>query len=293
MANEDETVWIVFNGEIYNYRDLAEELRAKGHVFRTKSDTEVILHLFEEEGDRFARRLRGIFSVALWDARERRLVLAVDHLGVKPLYYVDQAGRFAFASELKGLLCLPWVDRQVSRAALQAYLAYLYVPAPLTAFDGLLRLPPGHVLVRDCSGGTSARRFWQVPSPDQRVTDFDEAARGVREKLDETIRTQMVADVDVGVFLSGGIDSALVTGLMAANSPGRVKTFTVGFGGSATGFSELEEARSVARHFDTDHHEIVIEPKVVDLLPRVAWHFDEPFGNSTSVLAYEIGRAHV
>jgi asparagine synthase (glutamine-hydrolysing) len=290
MSNEEETLWIVFNGEIYNYRALRSELERAGRRFRTKSDTEVILRLYKEHPEDFASRLRGIFAFAIWDETRETLTLGVDQVGVKPLYYTDCGGRLAFSSELKGLLALPWVEREVSPEALQAYLAYLYVPAPLTAFSGLSKMLPGTLLEWSRDRGVSIRRYWSLREPAARISDFREGVALVRDKLQETVRAQMVADVDVGVLLSGGIDSSIVAALMAAQSSGRVKSFTVGFGEAASGWSELEHARVVARELGTKHYELQIEPSVVDVLPQVVWHFDEPFGNSTSVLAYLLSK---
>jgi asparagine synthase (glutamine-hydrolysing) len=289
IHNEDESVWVVFNGEIYNYRELRTQLEGKGHRFYTRSDTETIVHLYEEYGTACVHQLRGMFGFALWDARQRRLLLARDRLGVKPLYYWQGGGQLVFASEIKAILEHPAVPRAVDREALLSYLALQYVPHPRTMFDGIRKLPPGHVLVAD-DRGVRIERYWAPVFADvpRRHLSEDVAAEECERLLQESIALRLVADVPLGALLSGGVDSSLVVALMARASPGRVKTFTVGFE-EAGGYSELAEARRVAEWLGTDHHEEILKPvQVESLLPRLVWHLDEPVADQAAIPTYLI-----
>ncbi len=287
LANEDGTLWLVANGEIYNYRELREDLAAKGHRFRTASDCETILHLYEAEGDAFVERLNGMYAFALWDAPRQRLLIGRDRLGVKPLYLWQDDRRLIFASEAKAILALPGIGRELDPAALRSYLALGYVPAPQSIFRGIRKLPPATVLVAE-AGRVRERRYWRVPGTvDRTATEAEWIAR-VRARLEESVRMQMVSDVPIGAFLSGGIDSSAVVAFMSAHSGQPVKTYSIGFDGGAAEnyYNELPYARQVARQFGTDHHEIVVRPDVVALLPRLLWHMDEPIADTAFITTY-------
>jgi asparagine synthase (glutamine-hydrolysing) len=286
ISSEDGAVTVVQNGEIYNYRELRRELETRGHRFATASDTEVLVHLYEEHGDGFVERLRGMFAIALWDGRERRLLLARDRFGIKPLYYRDGDGTLSFASELKALLEQPGFSRQIDPRAVAAYLAFNSIPAPLTIFAEARKLPPGTLAVwRD--GDLTQTRYARpapVAAAEARRGPTDELAGELRETLRDSVRAHLVADVPVGVLLSGGVDSAGLTALAAGEVGEGVKTFSVGF--EEASFDELERARLVAGRYATDHHEIVLRPDAVELLPKLVEAFDEPFGDSSALPTY-------
>ena len=289
IANEDKQVWVICNGEIYNYRELRSELEKKGHVFRCHSDTEVIVHLYEEEGLELFKRLRGMFAVALWDARRSRLVLARDRLGKKPLYIARQAGRVLFASEIKAILEEENVSKELDFSALNEYLALGYVPAPLTLFKGIEKVLPGHYVVCD-RNDISPHSYWDI---DPEVVDHipeEEWVERVREKLFESVRIRLVSDVPLGAFLSGGIDSSAIVAAMARMTDQPVKTYSIGFEGEDSFYNELPYAGIVARAFATDHHEIVVRPDIADLLPKLIWHMDEPIADSAFVTTYLVAR---
>jgi asparagine synthase (glutamine-hydrolysing) len=283
MANEDESVWVVFNGEIYNYRELRRDLLARGHRFATNSDTETLVHLYEEEGAEGLRRLRGMFAYAIWDARRQRLFLARDRFGKKPLYYAILPEGLYFGSELK---CLQAADVpcEIDAEALRLFFHFTYIPEPLSCFKAIRKLPAGGWLSYDRDGSVRQGRYWRFPAPvAETPADFSEAdcSARLREKFDESVRIRMIADVPLGAFLSGGIDSSAVVASMALSSPEPVRTFSIGFEESA--FNELEYAAVVARQYRTDHHEIVVRPDAVDLVSRLVRHFDEPFGDSSAI----------
>jgi len=286
IGNEDGRIQVVQNGEIYNYRELMEELRGHGHSFTTHSDTEVLVHLYEERGPAFVEALRGMFAVAIWDSRHNRLVLARDRFGIKPLYYHVGGGQLSFASELKALIRQPGFSREIDPAALEAFLSFNSIPAPLTIFSEARKLPAGHTLVAE-DGEVELRRYAR-PTPvstDQVRTEGDEAlAEELRGRMRDSVRAHLVSDVPVGVLLSGGIDSAALTALAAEESGYRVSTFSIGF--EEQSFDELELARLVAKRYGTDHHELVLRPDAVDLLPRLVEAFDEPFGDSSALPTY-------
>jgi asparagine synthase (glutamine-hydrolysing) len=290
IATEDGRVTVVQNGEIYNHAELRAGLERRGHRFRTRSDTEVIGHLYEEHGIRFLDRLRGMFAIALWDRRERTLVLARDAYGIKPLLWSARGGALAFASELTALALWPGFSRELDPDALEAYLAFNSIPAPLTAFRAARKLPPGHWLTwRD--GRMDVGRWSRcapAPAGDVRREPFAALAAEARERLRDSVRAHLVSDVPVGVLLSGGIDSSALTALAAQESGGRVKTFSIGF--PERSFSELEEARRVARRYATDHHELVVRPDAVELLPAIVAAADEPLGDSSALPTYLVSR---
>jgi asparagine synthase (glutamine-hydrolysing) len=292
IHNEDRSVWIVFNGEIYNYRELADELARRGHTFYTSSDTEVIVHAYEQWGEQAFARLRGMFGLAIWDARRRALLLARDRAGIKPLYYTQRGGRLFFASEIKSLVAAGAVDRTIDVAALDHYLSFLYTPRDRSIFDGVLKLSPGHFL--QWSGGKAhVEEYWRIPATETFRGSDEEAAERLHAVLADAVRAHLMSEVPLGAFLSGGLDSSLVVGLIAAQAA-RVKTFSIGFDELA--FDELEHARAVARHFDTDHHEFVVRPDAVTILDRLVDHFDEPFADSSAIPTWyvsEMARRHV
>src|SRR5262245_27607485 len=296
ISNEDGSIWIVFNGEIYNYRELRELLLARGHKLRTRTDTETIAHLYEDEGERCVERLRGMFAFAIWDRRERRLFLARDRVGKKPLHYALARRTLIFGSEIKSLLQHPGVKREVNLQAVSDFLSFGYVPDPATAFTGVCKLPPGHTLTFK-DGLINTRRYWDFdysckPSgrgPGLREEDYVER---LREMIAESVRVRLESEVPLGAFLSGGIDSSLVVAMMAREM--KVKTFSIGF--SDAGFDELRYARIAARHFGADHHEFVVTPDVCRLVEEIVWHHDEPFADVSSVPTYvvsKMARQHV
>jgi asparagine synthase (glutamine-hydrolysing) len=287
IANDDGSLVVVCNGEIYNFRELRRELEARGRRFKSHSDTEVVLHGYAEWGERFVERLNGMFGFALWDARKQTLLVGRDRLGIKPIYWSQNGGRVAFASEAKALLELPGVTRDIDPTALAAYLELGYVPAPLSMIRGIQKLPIASIM-KLSPDGMSIDSYWRPPTHvDARVSP-SEWARRVRAQLEESVRTQMVSDVPIGAFLSGGIDSSAVLAFMARHSDKPVKTYSIGFdgGGAERFYNELDYARQVARLFNTDHHEILVRPDVVQLLPKLLWHMDEPIADSAFITTY-------
>ena len=289
LANEDQTIWVVFNGEIYNFADVRVDLERAGHRFRTHSDTEVIVHAYEEWGDRAVDRFRGMFAFALWDEPRRRLVLVRDRVGIKPLYYSVTASGVTFGSEIKSIVEDPDVPRDWSGEALDAYLALQYVPCPRTMYRDVWKLPPGHVLVAE-NGRVSIRQYWDLTfTGDGDVSREEEYLERLDALVTEAVRLRLLADVPLGAFLSGGIDSSAVVAAMVETSSSRVLTTSVGFDEQA--FNELEYARTVACHLGCEAHEEIVKPDIVDLLPKLAWHFDEPFADSSAVPTYYVSAA--
>jgi asparagine synthase (glutamine-hydrolysing) len=285
VANEDETVYVVQNGEIYNYRELRRELERAGHRFRTHGDTEVIVHLYEQHGDRFAERLRGMFAVAVHDMRRGRLVLARDRFGIKPLSYRVDGDELAFASELRA-----FPRGEIDLDALEAFLAFNSIPTPLTIFREVRKLPAGHVLTWE-DGAVTIERFARpapVPESEQRKDETAELVEELRARLRDSVRAHLVSDVPVGVLLSGGIDSSLLAALAAQETTERLRTFSIGF--EERSFDELGDARLVAERYGTDHHELVLRPDAALLLPALADAFDEPFADSSALPTYLVSR---
>ena len=288
MANEDGSCWLAFNGEIYNYRELRARLEAKGHAFQSRSDGETILHLYEEDGDGCLDGLEGMFGFALWDRARRRLLLARDPLGIKPVYYREHDGRLAFASEAKALLLDPGCPREPDLEALAAYLAFLYVPSPATAFVGIRKLEPGHALVFE-DGRSRLVAYWRPREPERLVAEPAEAAARVLAALEDSVRRHLISDVPLGVFLSSGLDSSSIVALMRRLAPGGViRTFTLDF--EEASFGEAAAARAVATAFGSDHREFVVRPEVARVLPELAWHLDEPLADSSLVITHLIAR---
>jgi asparagine synthase (glutamine-hydrolysing) len=285
IAGEDGNVVVVQNGEIYNYRELKRGLEQRGHRFATDCDTEVLVHAYEEHGEAFVERLRGMFAIAVWDKRRERLLLARDRFGIKPLYYRHADGGLSFASELKAMLEQPGFSREIDPKAVSAYLAFNSIPAPLTIFAEARKLHPGHLLVWE--GGEVRQRRYARPGPgaaEVRGGSEDELAAELRAVLDDSVRAHLVADVPVGVLLSGGVDSGGIAALASGHSPAPVKTFSIGF--EEAGFDELSRARLVAERYRTDHHELILRPDAVELLPKLVESFDEPFGDSSALPTY-------
>ncbi len=304
MSNEDGTVWITFNGEIYNFIELRNELIERGHKFQTKSDTETIIHAYEEFGVRCLERLRGMFAFGIWDGRKKVCFVARDRLGKKPLYYYYDDKKFIFASEIKAILQDKAVRREVEPEALVDYFAYHYVPFPETIFKGIFKLPPGHFLTIDAGPLNSHGRqgklnletnqYWDVRfEPDYSLSE-DEWSQAVREKLQEAVRIRLISDVPLGAFLSGGLDSSAIVALMSMVQDSPVKTFSIGF--REEDFSEIKYARAIAERFGTEHHEMIVEPDAIEVLPKLAWEFDEPFADSSAIPTYyvsKMAREHV
>jgi asparagine synthase (glutamine-hydrolysing) len=289
IANEDGSVQVVLNGEIYNFRALRRELEARGHRFRTGADTEVIVHLYEEAGPRCVEQLNGMFAFALWDERRRELVLARDRFGKKPLYYTDLGGSLLFASEVKALLQHPRCPAELDFESLGRYLALEYVPTPRSIFAGVAKLPGGHLL-RWRDGRTEVEQYWDLRFTESEDRSEDEIIDEFRARFRDAVRRRLVSDVPLGAFLSGGIDSSSVVAMMVESAPvGTVKTFSIGF--DEPSFDESAHARAVAAHFGTDHHEEVFTPRVmIDLLPTLADVLDEPFGDASILPTYLLSR---
>ena len=288
MAIEDGAVTVVFNGEIYNYRELFKELETRGHHFQTRSDTESILQCYREFGNDCVQHLRGMFAFAIWDARLRKLFVARDRAGEKPLYYTTTpAGTFVFGSELKCLLEHPEVKREINPEALDAYLTFGYVPDPLSIFKDIHKLPPGHFLTFS-DGDLKVQQYWDFPAETNEHLDYSECLEELRRLLKESVRMRLVSDVPLGAFLSGGIDSSTIVGLMAQEMSEPVKTFSIGF--AEDSYDELKYARLVAKHFGTDHRELIITPDVCHIIDDLLWHFDEPFADQSVVPTYFVSK---
>ena len=290
IHNEDRRIWIVFNGEIYNFLELREFLEKRGHSFYTRTDTETIVHLYEEYGEACVNALQGMFAFALWDKKEEKLFVTRDRLGIKPLYYYERKGELVIGSEIKAILEHPDVSREVNLEALDLYLTLQYVPSPLTMFSGIKKLPAGHYLVWK-RGKMKIKQYWDVTFLERKQkVDEETAKEELKSKIEEAVRVRMRADVPVGVLLSGGIDSGAITGFAAKLSHQPVKTFTVGFEASGD-YNELKEARLISKRFNTDHYEIILNaPKTQELLPKLIWHLDEPLADQAAIPTYLVSR---
>jgi asparagine synthase (glutamine-hydrolysing) len=285
LSNEDGTVWIVFNGEIYNYRALREQLERRGHVFRTASDTETIVHLYEDFGTRCVDHLRGMFAFAVWDGRRRQLLLARDRVGIKPLYFAERENEILFASELKPLLQVDDIDRSLNWASVRHLFTFLTTPPAESIVSGVSKLEPARTALARPGRPLAVERYWDVTfEPDERATEASLVER-LRELLRESVTLHQVSDVPVGAFLSGGIDSSAVVAMMAR--PG-LKTFSIGF--AEAGFDELAHARGVAAQFGTDHHDLVLRPDVVQIVEELTWYLDEPFGDTSAIPTYMVSK---
>jgi len=295
MANEDGTVWVIFNGEIYNFPEIRDQLLASGHKFRSKTDTEILVHGYEQWGLQMLRKLNGIFAFALWDSQRQILHLARDRYGVKPLYYYRKGQRVLFSSEIKSILCDPSVPRRVDPQALLSYVKFRYCPEPLTLFQEVQKVPPGHVITFGADQ-ISVEQFHHLtftepaaPRPEK------ELANELRELLIQTVRRQMISDVPVGLFLSGGVDSGGLLAIARELNPEPLKTFTIGFRREDQRFEgqpdDVRYARELAQRLKTDHREIILEPKIVELLPKVIWHMDDPIADPAAITSYLICQA--
>jgi asparagine synthase (glutamine-hydrolysing) len=298
MTNEDGAVIVVCNGEIYNYRELTAWLRQRGHTFATESDTEVIVHLYEDFGEECVQHLRGMFAFAVWDARRQRLFLARDRLGIKPLYYTSANGRLIFGSEIKALLRHPHVQARLNVEGLGHFLSLKYVPAPLTMFADILALPPGHTLHCDANG-VDIRSYWDLSFEVEKPGVMQEQtyAEQLEELLRESVRLHLRSDVPFGAFLSGGLDSSTIVALMSQLLHAPVKTFSVGFDGAGEARSELPYARLVAERYQTDHHEVLISARdLIELTEKIVWHLDQPIADEATLANYvvaELASRHV
>jgi len=295
IASQDGSVWLTYNGEIYNFAEIRADLEKLGYIFRSRGDAEVIANGWHAWGPRVFDRMRGMFALALWDRRTRQLVLARDRLGKKPLYYAPTPQGLLFGSEIKALLTWPGLRRTANLTAIDHYLSLQYVPSPQTAFAGVHRVPPAHYLVvsPDPHGrwaDAALSRYWRLPEPAAVRTGrpVEELARELVAHLEEAVRLRLIADVPLGAFLSGGIDSASVVAMMARVGGGRVKTFTIGFGDPR--FDETRYARMVAERYATDHEEFVVEPDAVAILPRLVWHYGEPFADPSAIPTYYVSQ---
>ena len=288
VSNEDGSVWIVFNGEIYNYQTLRRDLIARGHRFRSSSDTETIVHLYEEHGPTCVDYLRGMFGFAIWDTRTRQILLARDRLGIKPLYYAEREGELLFASELKPILEIEDVDCALNWRAVGHLFTYLATPSDQSIVDGVRKLEPGRIAVAKAGRPLHIRRYWDVRfEPNDKATE-GELVEQLRALLNESIVLHQVSDVPVGAFLSGGIDSSAVVAMMARPAAGRLKTFSIGF--AEASFDELAHARAVARQFGTDHHDLVLRPDAVQTVEELTWFLDEPFGDTSAIATYMVSK---
>jgi asparagine synthase (glutamine-hydrolysing) len=294
MSDADKTVWIVYNGEIYNFLEIKKNLIQKGYSFRTRSDTEVLINGYQAYGINLLDHINGMFSFVIWDEKEKRLFAARDRLGKKPLYYYHDDKCFIFSSELKSLIINPEISREINIEAVDQYFSFGYIPAPLTIFKNIYKLRAAHYLIWK-NGNIQTDKYWDVEYHPSEVTQSeDEYLEELMVLLKESIHRRLISDVPLGAFLSGGIDSSTVVGLMSQVSSERVKTFTIGF--SERQYSEVDDAKSVADKFDTQHHEYTVSPNAVEIIPKIVWHFDEPFADSSAIPTYyvsQIARKHV
>ncbi len=287
MSSEDGTIWVTYNGEIYNFPEIKEDLIKKGYKFSTKSDTEVLIYLYREKGIRCLDDLRGMFAFCIWDTKNQRLFLARDRAGQKPLVYYNKNGLFLFASEIKSILEYGNVKKEIDLHALDKYMTYGYVPSPLTIYKDIKRLPPAHYIVYD-GDKIDIARYWSLSYKEKTSLSFPEASERLYGLLGEATRMRLISDVPLGVFLSGGVDSSCVVALMSKFSSGKVKTFSIGF--SDRDYDELKFARSISERFGTEHKEFVVKPKAMDILPKLAWHYDQPFADSSCIPTYYVAK---
>src|SRR5438270_1900809 len=287
IHNSDRTAWIVFNGEIYNYRELRKQLEDRGHQFYTDSDTEAIVHAYDEYGTDCPKYLRGMFAFAIWDERAKSLFLARDRVGKKPLLYAQLNGQLIFGSEFMALLQHPDVSRDVNYEAIHHYLSFICVPAPLTAYQAIRKLQPGHSLLWK-NGEIKLERYWQLDFSHKISISEEAAGERVVDLLRDAVRVRLMSEVPLGAFLSGGVDSSAIVALMAQESPDKVKTFSIGF--EEQDFSELHHARRVAEHVGADHHEFIVRPDALAILPMLVEHYGEPYADSSAIPTYYVSR---
>ncbi|PKN00393.1 MAG: asparagine synthase (glutamine-hydrolyzing) [Elusimicrobia bacterium HGW-Elusimicrobia-2] len=294
IFNEDKSIVVVCNGEIYNFQSLREGLIQKGHIFKTKSDTEVLAHLYEEHGTDCLSKLNGMFAFAIWDTNKKFLFLARDRAGKKPLYYTQVGESFYFSSEIKSFLAVPGFEKKVNLKAIHYYLTYQYIPSPMTIFEKVFRIPPASFLTIDSSAKQECKKYWAPDYRNKTKLSYSEAKKNIRDILQDAVKIRMISDVPLGAFLSGGIDSSVVVGIMSSLSSCPVKTFAIGF--KEQDFSELKYADAVAKRFKTDHTEFVVEPKDTAILEKLVWHYDQPFADSSALPSYYVAnqtRRHV
>ena len=287
MSNEDGTIWIVLNGEIYNYKELNEDLRAKGHIFKSNTDTEVIIHLYEEYGEDCIKQLRGMFAFAIWDEKKQILMLARDRPGKKPLLYYYKNGIFCFSSEFFSLLSSGLIDKEIDPKAIHYYLTFGYIPAPMTIYRDVYKLPPAHILILK-DGKINIKKYWNLDYTKKIKISENDAADEVLRLLKEAIKIRLYSDVPLGAFLSGGIDSSAVVGLMSQLTGERVKTFSIGF--EEEDYNELKFARTIASSFNTEHHEFKVKPNAMEILPLLVEHYGEPYADSSAIPTYYVSQ---
>jgi len=287
ISNEDNTIWLVCNGEIYNYRELRAELILSGHNFKTKSDSEVIIHLYEEYGEKFVEHLNGMFAFSLWDAKNKKLIIARDQLGIKPLYYYHDKSQLVFASELKSILAFRNAVPDLNKIAIRQYFLYGYVPAPYSIFESISKLEPGTMLII-YNNDIQKTKYWSLPTDQDHSLKEKDWIELTYRKIEAAVRGQMVSDVPLGAFLSGGIDSSAVVAMMSKHSFTPVRTYSIGFSGDKASkyYNELPYAKMVSDKYDTQHKEILVKPDIISLLPKLLWHMDEPIADSALITTY-------
>ena len=287
MSNEDQTVWIVLNGEIYNFLELRDDLVKRGHRFKSHTDTEVILHLYEEQGIECLHNLRGAFAFAIWDEKGQRMFAARDRIGKKPFYYVYKNQTLIFASEIKAILQDPDVSAHVNRMAITDYLSYGYTPTPETMFAGIMKLPPAHFLIYE-NGAIKIERYWRLDFSKKIILSEAQYCERILSLLEDATRIRLISDVPIGAFLSGGVDSSAIVYMMSKINAGAVKTFSIGF--EEERHNELRYARVIARHFGTEHHEYIVRPQAIELLPKLVWHYNEPYADSSALPSFYVAK---
>jgi len=288
VHNEDKSVWVVFNGEIYNFKERKKELEKK-HTFYTQTDTEVIVHLYEEYGEDFVGLLNGMFTFALWDSRSRTLYIGRDRLGIKPLYYTETNGKLAFASEIKALLTLPFVKREIEINALDCYFSFLYTPGPLTMIKGIKKLLPGHMMILK-ENKKEIKKYWELSYTPLKRASIEDLAEEFRLIFRRAVKSQMMSDVPLGAFLSGGIDSSAIVALMSEYSSSPVETFSIGYGKDAAYYDESDDARLISRRYGTSHHEFILKADILESMPEMVRSLDEPLGDDSTIPNYFISK---
>ena len=287
IHNEDKKIWIVLNGEIYNFLELRKDLEKK-HNFYTKSDTEVIVHLYEDYGENCVKYLRGMFAFAIWDEKNKKLFVAKDRIGKKPFYYTSYNGSFIFGSEIKSILEYLQKTPEIDSEAIDLFLTYQYIPSPKTIFRNIKSLLPAHTLICDKNGNIETKKYWDLDFTKKTDLSFEDACNKTRNLLTEATKLRLISDVPLGAFLSGGVDSSIVVGLMSQLSSQPVKTFSIGF--EEADFSELQYAKIVANHFKTDHHEFIVKPNFIEILPKLVWHYGQPYADSSALPSYFVAK---
>jgi len=289
MTNEDGSIWVILNGEIYNFQSLREGLLERGHKFKTKSDTEVLVHLYEEKGINFVKELRGMFAIALWDSNKKRFILVRDRIGKKPLFYSLNNNFIAFGSELRSILSVPGISKEVDFKAIDAYLSLQYIPSPLSIFKSIRKLKPASMLIFE-NGKSEISEYWDLPLKEEKLDylSLEETKKRLYDELFEATKIRMISDVPLGAFLSGGVDSSVIVALMSKISSKPVKTFSIGF--KEEKFSELKYAKEVADMYGTEHTEFIVEANMADVLPKLVWHYSEPYADSSALPSYYVSR---